>query len=138
MSAKPTSTSTTAARTPGATRAGPGEHLFDMQSVNQIPGGPGYSPVFGGCVEGERMIVAVMRYPAGKPSDAHSHPNEQWIYILEGELEMRFDGKWLKGKPGHVFYVPANVVHQARNEGPRDCVFFTCKDAAAGLHGKKA
>jgi quercetin dioxygenase-like cupin family protein len=123
--------------TPGAKRAGAGEHLFDMYKVNTIMGGPGYSPVFGGCVEGERMIVALMRYPAGKPSDAHSHPNEQWIFILEGELEMNFDGKWLKGKPGHVFYVPANKVHQARNESKSDCVFFTCKDASHGLHGTK-
>ena len=126
------------ARTPGAQRAGPGEHVFDMHKVNQIMGGPGYSPVFGGCVEGERMIVALMRYPAGKPSDAHSHPNEQWIYVLEGELEMEFDGKWYRGGPGHCFFVPANKVHKARNDGARDCVFFTCKDASASLHGTKA
>lgn len=125
------------ARTPGAKRAAAGEHLFDLHKVNEIMGGPGYSPVFGGCVEGERMIVALMRYPAGKPSDAHSHPNEQWIFILEGELEMQFDGKWLKGRPGEVFYVPANKVHQARNPGEADCVFFTCKDASHGLHGTK-
>ena len=81
------------ARTPGAKRAGPGEYVFNMHDVNSIMGGPGYSPVFGGCVEGERMIVALMRYPAGKPSEAHSHPNEQWIFILEGELEMQFDGR---------------------------------------------
>jgi quercetin dioxygenase-like cupin family protein len=101
-------------------------------------GGPAYSPVFGGCVEGERMIVALMRYPAGQPSDAHSHPNEQWIFILEGELEMEFEGKWHKGKVGDVFYVPAGKVHKARNEGKADCVFFTCKDASHGLHGTKA
>ena len=123
--------------TPGAKRAAPGEHLFDMHSVNEIMGGPDYSPVFGGCVEGERMIVALMRYPAGKPSDAHTHPNEQWIFILEGELEMEFDGKWLRGKPGDCFYIPANKVHKAANNGKRDVVFFTCKDASHGLHGTK-
>ena len=128
----------TEARTPGAKRAGAGEYLFNLNEVNRIMGGPGYSPVFGGCVEGERMIVALMRYPAGKPSDAHSHPNEQWIYILEGELEMNFDGKWYKGRPGEVFYVPANKVHQAANNGDKDVVFFTCKDASAGLHGTRA
>jgi len=101
-------------------------------------GGPDYSPVFGGCVEGDRMMVALMRYPAGQPSDAHSHPNEQWIFILEGELEMQFDGRWQRGVAGQVFYVPAGKLHQARNESERDCVFFTCKDAAAGLHGTKA
>ena len=84
------------------------------------------------------MIVALMRYPAGQPSAAHSHPNEQWILILEGELEMQFDGKWLRAGPGQVFYVPADKVHQARNDGERDCVFFTCKDASAGLQGTKA
>lgn len=126
------------ALTPGAKRAGPGEYLFDLHNVNRIMGGPGYSPVFGGCVEGERMIVALMRYPAGKPSDPHSHPNEQWIFVLEGELEMRFDGPWLKAGPGEVFYVPAGKVHQAANNGDKDVVFFTCKDASAGLHGTKA
>lgn len=125
------------ARTPGAKRAANGEHLFDLRSVNRVMGGPAYSPVFGGCVEGERMIVALMRYPAGQPSEPHSHPNEQWIYVLEGELEMEFDGKWLRGGPGHVFYVPAGKVHCARNETENDCVFFTCKDASHGLHGTK-
>ena len=126
------------ARTPGAKRAGAGEFLFNLKEVNQIMGGPGYSPVFGGCVEGDRMIVALMRYPAGKPSDAHSHPNEQWIFILEGELEMEFDGKWRKGKPGDVFYIPAGKIHKAANNGEQDVVFFTCKDAVHGLHGTKA
>ncbi|MEY4073326.1 MAG: hypothetical protein RJA29_683, partial [Pseudomonadota bacterium] len=45
------------ARTPGAHRAQSGEHFFDLGQVNQIMGGPTYSPVFGGCVEGDRMIV---------------------------------------------------------------------------------
>jgi quercetin dioxygenase-like cupin family protein len=126
------------ARTPGATRAKPGEYLFSFEKQNRIMGGPAYSPVFGGCIEGDRMIVALMRYPAGKPSDAHSHPNEQWIFILEGELEMEFDDKWRKGKAGDVFYVPAGKIHKARNESRSDCVFFTCKDASHGLHGTKA
>src|SRR5262249_25703547 len=31
-----------AARTPGATRAGPGEYLFDLARLNKIKGGPDY------------------------------------------------------------------------------------------------
>jgi len=125
------------ARTPGAKRAGPGEHLFDMHKVNRIMGGPAYSPVFGSCVEGDRMIVALMRYPKGEPSEAHSHPNEQWIFILEGEMDMEFDGKWIRGKPGDVFYVPAGKIHKAANNGDKDVVFFTCKDSMHGLHGTR-
>ena len=125
------------ALTPGAKRAGAGEYVFDLNRLAPIMGGPEYSPVFGGCVEGERMIVALMRYPAGEPSTPHSHPNEQWIFILEGELEMQFDGTWHKAGSGEVFYVPANKVHQARNESGEDVVFFTCKDASYGLQGKR-
>jgi oxalate decarboxylase/phosphoglucose isomerase-like protein (cupin superfamily) len=33
--------------------------------------------------------------------------------------------------------VPANKVHQAANNGDKDVVFFTCKDASHGLHGTK-
>ena len=65
----------TAARTPGAKRAGPGEYYFDMAKLNSIMGGPAYSSVFGGCVEGDRMIVALMRMPAGTGSQPHSHPH---------------------------------------------------------------
>ena len=32
-----------AARTPGATRAGEGEYLFELAKVNHILGGPDYS-----------------------------------------------------------------------------------------------
>jgi quercetin dioxygenase-like cupin family protein len=127
----------TEARTPGAKRAGAGEYVFDLSSVNRILGGPDYSPAFGGCVEGERMMVALMRYPAGQPSSPHSHPNEQWIFILEGDFEIQFDGKWHKAGPGEVIYVPANKVHQARNDSGKDVVFFTCKDASYGLQGKR-
>ena len=78
-----------AARTPGAKRAGPGEYVFDLGKVNHIKGGPDYSSVVGGVVEGDRMIVALMRMPAGTGAEAHSHPNEQWIYILEGTFKAK-------------------------------------------------
>jgi len=58
--------------TPGAKKAGRGEYVFDFDRLGQIMGGPGYSPVFGGCVEGERMIVARMRAPAGKVASSNS------------------------------------------------------------------
>lgn len=36
-----------APRTPGAKRAGPGEYVFDLASVNHILGGPDYSTANG-------------------------------------------------------------------------------------------
>ncbi|MBN8490749.1 MAG: cupin domain-containing protein [Burkholderiales bacterium] len=127
------------ARTPGAHRAQKGEFVFNFDKVNQILGGPDYSPVFGGCVEGDRMIVALMTAPAGKRSEPHSHPNEQWIFVLEGDMELVVDGQTHTAHPGEVIYIPANTVHCGSTpEGGKDAKFFTVKDASWGLHGIKA
>ncbi|MFZ1095445.1 MAG: cupin domain-containing protein [Xanthobacteraceae bacterium] len=127
-----------AARTPGAKRAGQGEYLFDLAKVNQILGGPDYSTAAGACVEGDRMIVGLMRMAAGTGAEPHSHPNEQWIYILEGTFQAKIGDKQLEAKPGSVLYVPANIVHSGKATPEADVVFFTCKDASHSLYGTKA
>ena len=128
----------TAARTPGAVRAGPGQHLFDLGTVNHIMGGPAYSTANGSCIEGDRMIVALMRMPAGTGAEPHSHPNEQWIYILEGTFKAKIGDDEITAKAGSVVYVPSNVVHSAKATADGDVVFFTVKDASHSLHGVKA
>jgi quercetin dioxygenase-like cupin family protein len=127
-----------AARTPGAVRAGPGQHVFDLGTVNHILGGPAYSTANGACVEGDRMIVGLMRMPAGTGAEAHSHPNEQWIYILEGTFAGEVDGRPFEARPGTVLYIPSNAVHSGKATSAGDVVFFTVKDASHSLHGIKA
>ena len=127
-----------AARTPGATRAGPGEYLFDLAKVKHILGGPDYSTANGACVEGDRMIVGLMRMPAGTGAEPHSHPNEQWIYILEGTFEANIGGQAVTAQAGSVLYIPANLVHSGVATPDADVVFFTVKDTSHGLHGVKA
>ena len=126
------------ARTPGAKRAAPGEHVFNLATVNRIKGGPDYSSVEGAVVEGDRMIVALMRMPAGTGAEPHSHPNEQWIYILEGTFQAHVERREIEAKAGSVVYIPANAVHGGKATPDADVVFFTCKDASHGLHGIKA
>jgi len=126
------------ARTPGATRAGPGEYLFDLANVNHILGGPDYSTANGACVEGDRMIVGLMRMPAGTGAEAHSHPNEQWIYILQGTFQATVDGKDVTAQAGSLLYIPSNAVHSGKATPDADVVFFTVKDASHSLHGIKA
>lgn len=127
-----------AARTPGAKRAAPGEYYFDIAKLNSIMGGPEYSTAFGGCVEGERMMVALMHMPAGTGSEPHSHPNEQWVYILEGVMDSVVDGKQQLVSTGGVIYIPADTIHHATATPENDVVFFTVKDTSHGLHGIKA
>ena len=126
------------ARTPGATRAAPGQYLFELGSAEKIMGGPDYSTAQGPCVEGDRMIVGLMRMAAGTGAEPHSHPNEQWIYVLEGTFRATIDGQQVDAKPGSVVYIPANTIHAGKATPEADVVFFTCKDASHNLHGIKA
>jgi quercetin dioxygenase-like cupin family protein len=127
-----------AARTPGAKRAGSGEHLFELAKVNHILGGPDYSTAAGACVEGERMMVALMRMPAGTGAEPHSHPNEQWIFILEGTFRATVGGQDIEAKPGSVIYIPSDTMHSGKATPEADVLFFTVKDTSHGLHGVKA
>lgn len=129
------STEAPVARTPGAKRAAPGEHVFDLGTVNHILGGPTYSTANGACVEGDRMIVGLMRMPAGTGAEPHSHPNEQWIYVLHGTLDCEVDGEKSRVSAGSVVYVPADVVHSAIATPDQDVVFFTVKDMSHGIAG---
>lgn len=126
------------ARTPGAKRAAAGEYLFELAKVNHILGGPDYSTANGACVEGDRMIVGLMRMPAGTGAEPHSHPNEQWIYILEGTFNATIGGKVIEAKPGSLVYIPSNVIHAGKASPDGDVLFFTVKDASHSLHGIKA
>ncbi len=125
-------------RTPGAKRAGPGEYAFDLGTVQEILGGPDYSTAHGPCVEGDRMIVGLMRMKAGTGAEPHLHPNEQWIYILEGTFNAVVDGQSIEAKPGTVIYIPADTIHAGRASADGDVVFFTVKDGSHSLHGIKA
>ena len=111
-----------APRTPGAKRAAPGEYVFDLGTVEKIMGGPAYSTAHGPCVEGDRMIVGLMRMKAGTGAEPHSHPNEQWIYVLEGTFRANIDGKEINVKPGSVVYIPANTVHAGKATAEIDFV----------------
>jgi quercetin dioxygenase-like cupin family protein len=79
-----------------------------------------------------------MRMPAGTGAEPHSHPNEQWIYILEGTFKGEVGGKPFEAKAGSVLYIPSNMVHSGKATEDGDVVFFTVKDASYGLQGIKA
>ncbi len=127
-----------APRTPGATRAAPGQYVFDLAGLQKIMAGPGYSTAHGPCVEGDRMIVGLMRMNAGTGAEPHSHPNEQWIYVLQGTFRANIGGKEFDVKPGSVVYIPANTIHAGKATPDGDVVFFTVKDGSHNLFGVKA
>ena len=125
-------------KTDGAYKAGDGAYVFNVEELEGIMAGPEYAETFGPVVEGELTQVGIMKLPAGQSSDPHFHPNEQWIYVLEGNLEAVVDGQESQVGPGGLIYIPANVVHNVTVSPERDCHFFTCKDMRSGIAGTPA
>lgn len=54
----------------------------------------------------------------GKTAPNHRHPGEEIIYVIEGQLEYRLEGRQpVTLKAGDVLFVPAGVIHSAKNVG---------------------
>ena len=124
-------------KTEGAYKAGKGEYVFEVDKLEGLMAGPEYSETFGPVVEGELTQVGVMTLPAGQGSEPHFHANEQWVSILQGNLEITVDGQKSLAGPGGLAYFPANVVHSVTVGPDEDCRFFTCKDMRTGIIGTK-
>jgi quercetin dioxygenase-like cupin family protein len=120
---------------PQGIKAGDGRHVFELATLSRVEAGPGYSTAAGALVEGERMMIGLMRMPRGTGALAHSHPNEQWAYVLEGTLKVHIDGRKWDAKAGSLVFIPANAVHALVASTDGDAVFLTAKDTSHGIAG---
>ncbi len=122
-------------KTEGAIKAGGGRYTFDLAKLSTIDAGPGYSTAHGPVIEGERIQIGLMRVPRGTGGRPHSHPNEQWVYVVQGTLESEVDGVKSRVPAGSLIYIPANVVHSALATPDADVIFLTAKDMSHGIVG---
>jgi quercetin dioxygenase-like cupin family protein len=68
-------------------------------------------------MSGREAIQVRVALAPGVAFPDHSHPGEEIIYVLEGSLEYRVDGRPVTLGPGGVLFIPAGIVHSARNVG---------------------
>lgn len=69
-------------------------------------------------VPGREVVQARIDIDPGVTAPRHSHPGEEIIYVLEGSLEYRVDGKPpVTLEAGDVLFIPAGAIHTAKNVG---------------------
>jgi quercetin dioxygenase-like cupin family protein len=69
-------------------------------------------------IPGREVIQVRVDIDPGMTAPRHRHPGEEIIYVLEGHLEYQLEGKPpVTLKAGDVFFIPAGVVHSAKNVG---------------------
>ena len=68
--------------------------------------------------QGREAIQVRVDLAPGVAFGKHTHPGEEVIYVLEGQLEYQIENKPpVTLKAGDVLFIPAGTVHSARNPG---------------------
>ncbi len=84
---------------------------YTLESMPEREIVPGFHGRF---VHSEGMTFTYWRIAPGAVIPPHSHPHEQVVNMLEGELELIAGGVAQMLKAGDVYTIAGNVVHSAR------------------------
>jgi quercetin dioxygenase-like cupin family protein len=69
-------------------------------------------------VPGREVVQARAEFDPGASVGKHTHPGEEFGYILEGTLEFEIAGKPNATlKAGDTFFIPPETIHAAKNVG---------------------
>lgn len=108
-------------------------YKWDNMEVENVGGD--YSTAQGPVIKGEQIQVSLVTKPRGTGANPHSHPNEQFNYVVKGTLRATVDGHEEMIGPGEVIYIPANVVHSTIATQEEDVIFLAIKDTRHGMVG---
>ena len=94
------------------------------------------SSTIGAVLYGEHIAVALAMQAAGSGAKAHSHPNEQFNYIVQGVMVSDInDEKLTFGKKGMIVHTPSLSIHTGQACPDEDMYFFAMKDTRHGITG---
>jgi quercetin dioxygenase-like cupin family protein len=69
-------------------------------------------------VPGREVIQVLVAFEPGVVAARHSHPGEEIVYVVEGVLEYRLDGRPpVTLKAGEGLFIPAGGIHEVENVG---------------------
>jgi quercetin dioxygenase-like cupin family protein len=57
----------------------------------------------------DRATVVRITVPAGSGSPPHTHPGDETLYVLSGELSVHIDGDTVSAGPGSSLFFPAGT-----------------------------
>jgi quercetin dioxygenase-like cupin family protein len=70
-------------------------------------------------VPGREVVQVLVEFAPGVVAARHSHPGEEIVYVVEGSLEYRLDGRPpVTLRVGDTLFIPAGGIHAVKNVGP--------------------
>lgn len=129
------------------------QYVYDFAALDSVPEGStsatvaakrllsgptlktGKSSTVGAVLTGEHLIVTLGRQARGSGAKAHTHPNEQINYIVQGVMTGEIEGELVFAPRGTLLHTPARAVHTGLACPDEDLVFFAMKDSRHGIVG---
>ncbi|HET7597692.1 MAG TPA: cupin domain-containing protein [Burkholderiales bacterium] len=129
------------------------QHVYDFAALDRVPDGPtslavaprrllsgptlqtGKSSTVGAVLSGSHIIATLGRQARGTGAKAHSHPNEQFNYILAGVMMSDVEGDRVFASRGSILHTPGMAVHTGLACPDEDLVFLAIKDTRHGIVG---
>lgn len=69
---------------------------------------------------GQNLLLSRVELAPHAVAPKHSHPHEQAIAVLSGEMELVVEGEPVWLRPGDMYIIPGDVAHEAR-AGAQGC-----------------
>ena len=132
---------------PAGQAPGQTQYIYEMAGPEALPGQDpsckimarrhtsGKSSAEGGALFGEKVIVALIHKKRGSGSKRHTHPNEQFNFVMQGTLLCDIEDQTLLCPAGHCIHIPAGIEHSCVATGDEDVVYMVAKDTRHGIAG---
>ncbi len=129
------------------------QYVYDFATLDKVPDGPtsaqvaarrllsgptlttGKSSTVGAVITGERIILTLGTQARGSGAKPHTHPNEQFNYILQGTMINEIEGELVFAGPGTLLHTPTLAVHTGLACPDEDLIFLAIKDTRHGIVG---
>jgi quercetin dioxygenase-like cupin family protein len=129
------------------------QYVYDYATLDRVPDGPtsavvtprrylsgdtletAKSSTIGAGLFGKHLIVALVSQARGSGSKAHTHPNEQFNYIVRGTMLADIEGNRIFASAGSLQHTPTLAVHTGVACPDEDLMFLAMKDTRHGVTG---
>jgi len=94
------------------------EAIFNWDSIKDA-----YQKIGVKVVDGVNMQLIWARYEPGVPYVLHSHPHEQFSFMLSGKMNLTVGNLTKEISEGDMWHAPPNVIHGGEVLGDEPAIF---------------
>jgi len=129
------------------------QHVYDFAALDREPDGAtslkvttrrllsgpsmksGKSSTVGAVLAGSHIACTLGHQAQGTGAKAHTHPNEQYNFVLQGVMMNDVEGDRVFASKGMILHTPGMAVHTGLACPDEDLVFLAIKDTRHGITG---